>query len=143
MATPLPKTVRDAWGEQAAGEFAGWLEALLQERTVTRSEWHDLGERYTGSEARLDRVEVRLENLARELGDLKLEVRALRTAMEERLDRQAAQFDLRFDSLSHELNRRMDDLQRLMVVQTRWSIGILALFGTMVTVLLTIQTLRP
>jgi chromosome segregation ATPase len=189
MATALPKTVRDAWGEEAAGEFAGWLEVLLQERTVIRSDWLALGERYTGTEgrlgdvearltkvevrldevesrltkvevrldeveSRLTKVEMRLDNVERELGDLKLEVRALRTTMDdrfdrlrhdmdERLDRFSAQFDLRFDSLSQDLGGRMDELHRVMVVQMRWTVGVLALFGTMVTALLAASQLRP
>lgn len=41
MPTTLPASVRETLGEEAAGDFARWLDGTLQQRTVHRDERPD------------------------------------------------------------------------------------------------------
>ena len=54
--------------------------------------------------------------------------------VEQRLDEQSRQLNERIDGV----NERIDRLHEQMRVQTRWTVGTIALFGTIVTVLLAI-----
>ena len=105
MPSTLPRSVRESWGEQAADDFAGWLDDRIRERAVHRDDFREV----------LSRLDV-LEN----------EV----AGIDDRLDR----FETRFD----QIDQRFDRLHEQMRVQTRWTVGPIALFGTIVTVLLAI-----
>jgi chromosome segregation ATPase len=105
-------------------------------------------------ETRLDGVESRLTMVEHDLAELKVEVRDLRRDIHERLDRMAAMFNERFDRQAAEMNARFDHqaaevngrfdrLQQQMLSQTRWTVGTLALFGTLITLLVGIGQLRP
>ena len=112
MPTTLPKSVREHLGEEAAADLSRWFAENLSQNVVLRDEYREV----------LSRLDV-LEN----------EV----AGINERLDRfedRFNQIDQRFDSV----NERFDRLHEQMRVQTRWSIGTIALFGTIVTVLLAV-----
>ena len=81
-----------------------------------------------------DHVEQRLDETNERLDQI-----------DQRLDEQSAQFNQRLDEQSRQLNERIDavnerfdGLHEQMRVQTRWTVGTIALFGTIVTVLLAI-----
>ena len=123
MPSTLPRSVRESWGEQAADDFAGWLDDRIRERAVHRDDFREVLSRLdvlenevAGIDDRLDRFETRFDQI------------------DQRLDQQSAQFDQRLDKM----NERFDRLHEQMRVQTRWTVGTIALFGTIVTVLLAI-----
>ena len=128
MPSTLPRSVRESWGEQAADDFAGWLDDRIRERAVHRDEYREvlsrldvLGNEVAGINERLDRMEDRFEQI------------------EDRFN----QIDQRIDEQSVQFNQRIDQLHEQMRVQTRWTIGTIALFGTIVTVLLAIAEFAP
>lgn len=123
MPTSIPKSVRDAWGEEATEAFARWFEQAVQEAAVPRDEYrevlsrldlieHDLG----GIKERLDRIDARFE----QIGD------------------RFNQVDVRFDQMHAQFNDRFDRLHEQTRATTRWTAGTIALFGTLITVLLAI-----
>ena len=59
---------------------------------------------------------------------------ALRAEMDERF----ASVDERFEALRVEMNRNFDVLYGRMLSIVRWTVGTLALFGTLITILLTV-----
>ena len=138
MPTPLPPSVQETLGDPAAGDFARWLETYVEERTVVRDEYREvltrldvIDERIDGTSERLDRMDERFEKRFDQI--------------DQRLDEQSAQFNQRLDEQSRQLNERIDAvneridrLHEQMRVQTRWTVGTIALFGTIVTVLLAI-----
>jgi hypothetical protein len=144
MAIRLPDTVLKVWGESAGHDFEAWLEDILADDTVGKEEWRGVGlrmgaleSRMVGVESRLDKVESRLDQVDTRLGiverdlvDLKTEMREFRRAVDER-----------FDRLYAEMGARFDEMHRQMAVQTRWTIGVLALFGTLITLLVGIGQL--
>jgi len=164
MLTRMPETVQQAWGEVAARDFTVWMEDVMSEQTVRRDEWGQVKvdlvdlrtgldvvrERLTNVEARLTNVETRLTNvetrltiIEHEVAELKIEMREFRREVNERFDRMGAMFNDRIDRLSTDMNARIDRLQQQILVQTRWSIGILALFCTITAALIGIAQLRP
>jgi tetrahydromethanopterin S-methyltransferase subunit G len=127
MPTPLPPSVQETLGDPAAGDFARWLETYVEERAVVRDEYREvltrldvIDERIDGTSERLDRMDERFEKRFDQI--------------DQRLDEQSAQFNQRIDAV----NERIDRLHEQMRVQTRWTVGTIALFGTIVTVLLAI-----
>jgi hypothetical protein len=110
MPTSLPPSVREHFGEPVAEDFARWLEESLQERTVRRDERPD---RKGGSTPGVYR-----EVLSR------LDV----------IDERFEQVDRRFEGVDAKLDRMNDRILSM----TRWLIGLVALFGTLVTALLAV-----
>lgn len=128
MAITVPRTVREAWGEEAAADFAHWFETILRERAVSRDEHREI----------LSRLDV----LEHDVSDLKVEVGELRREMNERFDRMNAAMNERFDRMNERfdrMNERFDQMYERMLVMTRWTVGTLALFGTAITILLAIS----
>jgi septal ring factor EnvC (AmiA/AmiB activator) len=134
MPSTLPRSVRESWGEQAADDFAGWLDDRIRERAVHRDDFREVLSRLdvlenevAGIDDRLDRFETRFDQINQRFDQQSAQ-------FDQRLDQQSAQFDQRLDKM----NERFDRLHEQMRVQTRWTVGTIALFGTIVTVLLAI-----
>jgi len=84
--------------------------------------------RMGGLETRVEGLVIRTDALVAGLADVRTEVGRLRTTIEDRLDRQWIEFANRHEALGGRLEDRMAS-------QTRWSISLIALFGTLVTTL--------
>lgn len=163
MPTTLPQSVREHMGDQVADDFARWLEAYVGERAVARSEYREvlsrldvLEERFDHVEQRFDQIDQRFERVEERLDqiDQRIDEQGARidqridehgARIDDRLDRMVAQFDQRFDAMSATFDQRLDGvheridrLHEQMRVQMRWTVGTIALFGTIVTVLLAI-----
>ena len=105
----VPPILRRALGDEVADAFAAWFASVLEERAISRDEYHQI----------LSRLDI----LEHDMADLKTDIRELRREMNERFDR---------------VNERMDRMYHQMVVQTRWLIGALAVIGTVISILLAI-----
>ncbi|PSR03247.1 MAG: hypothetical protein BRD47_00850 [Bacteroidetes bacterium QS_8_68_28] len=142
MPTTLPRTVRDAWGEEVADEFSSWLDENFQQRTVSRDEFREILSRLDVLEERFDQQDARFEErLEAQNNRFEERLEAQNKHFEERfdevgarLDRMEKRFERRFESMDEKLDRMNDRILSM----TRWLIGLLVLFGTMVTVLLSI-----
>ena len=104
----LPR-LREVLGEEGVDELVRWLDDRIAEQAVPRDEYRE--------------VLSRLDILEHDISDIKVDLRDMRREMNERFDRMNARFDQMYDR---------------MLVQTRWLIGLLALIGTVVSVLLAI-----
>ena len=128
----VPQSVREVLGEQASGDLATWFDESIRAQAVERDEFRKvlsrldvLEERFDGVDDRLDRIDDRLN------------------AMDERFDAMNAQMNERFDAMntrmserSEHIDEKLDRMNDRILSMTRWLIGLLVLFGTMVTVLL-------
>ena len=153
MPTPLPPSVQETLGDPAADDFARWLETYVEERAVMRDERPDreggstpgvyrevrsrldqIDERIDGTNERLDRMDERFEKhfdqFNQRLDEQSRQLNERINAVNERFDGVNERFDA--------MNERIDRLHEQMRVQTRWTVGTIALFGTIVTVLLAI-----
>lgn len=70
----------------------------------------------------------RLDSVEHDLADVKADRRDLRGEINERFDR---------------LHERFDQMYDRMLVQTRWMVGTIAVFGTLITALLAISRFSP
>lgn len=124
MPTSLPDSVRKQLGEQVAQDLSHWFAENLSQSVVLRDEYREVLSRLdvlenevAGINERLDRMEERFEDRFNQI--------------DQRFDEQSAQFNQRIDKV----NERIDRLHEQMRVQTRWTIGTIALFGTILTIL--------
>ena len=131
MPTTLPRTVRDAWGEEVADEFSSWLDENFQQRTVSRGEFREILSRLDVLEERFDQQDARFEERL-EAQNTRFEERF--DEVDARLDRMEKRFERRFESMDEKLDR----MNGRILSMTRWLIGLLVVFGTMITVLLSI-----
>ncbi len=124
---------------------------LIREKAVSRDEYREILSRLDTleREGALLRAEFRQEIQA-----LRQEMLALHQTTLEQLDRYQAQAQERMDRMEARTQERMDRefaavherLDRMyhqMVIQTRWLIGALLGFGTIITVLLAIAPFKP
>jgi hypothetical protein len=112
------------------------LERLVEEKAVPRDEYRQ--------------VLSRLDVLEHDVADVKADVRELRAEMNERFDRMNERFvemerhfEDRFDQMGQHFEVRLDQMSERMLVQTRWLIGSIALFGTILTILQAIAQFTP
>jgi len=117
----MPRSVREAWGEEVTEDFVHWFNQAIQETTVPRDEYRQVL-------SRLDILEHDVADIKQDLGDLRRE-------MNERFDRMNERFD--------HMSERFDQMYERILVMTRWTIGVIALFGTAVTILLAIAQFTP
>lgn len=139
MIRPLPEPVAQAWGDEAATAFMDWWTDAMSGTAVGREEFARL-------ESRFDRLEDRLDTLDRDVGEVKADVRSLRTEMNERFDRLRTDIDSRLDAVNGRLdavNERLEALNERLASQMRWSAGLLAVFGTLVALLLALGQYGP
>ena len=152
MPTPLPPSVQETLGDPAADDFARWLETYVEERAVMRDEYREVLSRLDVIDERFDRIDERFEHVEERIDETNERLDRMDERFEKRFDQidqrfeeQSAQFNQRLDEQSRQLNERIDAvneridrLHEQMRVQTRWTVGTIALFGTIVTVLLAI-----
>ena len=109
MPTSVPRSIRQAWGEEATEDFTRWFEESLRERAVMRDEYREVLSRMDGLDQRMDGLDQRMGRLEGELS-----------------------------AFRRETDRRLDRIQEAMRVQTRWTIGTISLIGTILAALLSI-----
>jgi len=137
MAIQVPQTVRRAWGDELILEFVPWLEQIIEEKTSPRLEQLVEGKAVPRDEYR--QVLSRLDVLEHDAADIKVDVREMRAEMNERFDR----VNERFVDMERHFETRFDQMSERMLVQTRWLIGSIALFGTILTILQAIAHFTP
>ena len=103
----------------------------MVERAVRRDEYRE--------------VLSRLDILEHDVADVKTSITDLHRTMDERFDRMNAQMNGRFDRMHFEMNERFDrmnerfdEMYRHISTMTRWTVGTLALIGTIMTILMAI-----
>ena len=121
MIITIPRSVREAWGEEATEDFIRWFDQAMRETTVSREESRQ--------------ILSRLDTLEHDMAAVKEEVRELRREMNERFDRMNERFD--------QMNERFDQMYDRMLVMTRWTVGVIALFGAAITILLAVAQFTP
>jgi len=131
----MPQSVQQTLGPEAAGDFSEWFEIVLVERAVRRDEYRE--------------VLSRLDILEHDVADVKTGIADLHRTMDERFDRMNFEMNGRFDRMNSEMNgrfdrmnsemsERFDQMYRHISTMTRWTVGTLALLGTIMTIVMAI-----
>jgi len=108
--------LRETLGDKAFDELEELIIEKVRLYSVGRDEFRE--------------VLSRLEVVEHDLSELKIEVRELRREMNERFDRMNERFD--------RMNERFDQMHARMVSMMKWTVGTLALFGSIISILLAI-----
>jgi len=141
MPSSLPPSVREQFGEAAAEDFVRWLNETFQQRTIEHGEYREvlsrldvLEERFVQLEQRIDerfeQVDRRFEQMQKQFDD-----------RFEQVDQRFEQVNERFGQMGARLDTMDDKLDRMndrILSMTRWLIGLLALFGSLITALLAV-----
>jgi DNA anti-recombination protein RmuC len=159
MAIQVPQTVRRAWGDELVLEFVPWLEQVIEEKTSPRLERlvEEKAVPRDGYRQVLSRLDVLEHDVAdikenvrelrgemrSEIGDLRGEIGDLRDEMNRRFVEMGRHFEERFDQMNRHFEVRLDQMSERMLVQTRWLIGSIALFGIILTILQAIAQFAP
>jgi len=154
MALMPPRTVREAWGEEVATDFADWFEFVIEERAVKPviSKVDAMLKERAVSKDEFRQILSRLDILEQDVAELKAEVKDLRKEMNQRFDLLYSEMNQRFDRVNERfdrlysemnerfdrMNERFDQMYERMLSMTRWTVGTLALFGTIITILLAV-----
>ena len=127
----MPQSVQQTLGPEAAEDLSHWIEIILVEHAVRRDEYRE--------------VLSRLDILEHDVSDLKDRIVDLHRTMDERFDRMHAEMNARFDRMHAEMNERFDRMNERfdrmyehIATMTRWTVGTLALLGTIMTILMAI-----
>jgi GTP1/Obg family GTP-binding protein len=105
----MPSSVERTLGPEAAGDLSQWIEIIVVEHAVRRDEYREV----------LSRLDILEHNVA----NVKDRITNLHRTMDERFDR---------------MNERFDQMYERMTTMTRWTVGTLALLGTIMTILMAI-----
>jgi tetrahydromethanopterin S-methyltransferase subunit G len=119
----MPQSVQQTLGPEAASDFSQWLEVVLVEHAVRRDEYRE--------------VLSRLDILEHDVADVKASITDLHHTIDERFDRVNERFD-RVNERFDRVNERFDEMYRHISTMTRWTVGTLALFGAIITILMAI-----
>ena len=165
MPVAIPQVIRQGWGEEVVTAFVPWLKeeiaATVKAKAVPRDEYREVLSRLDGlekdvsvikeslfqtrTEFREDQVQMRAE-FREDLGELRREMNQRFDGIYERFDGINGCFDEmngRFDEMNQRFESRLDQMSERMLVQTRWLIGSIALFGTILTVMMAIAQFTP
>ncbi len=136
MSPQVPEAVRQAWGDELVAEIVPWLEQIVQEKAIPRDEYHHML-------SRLEILEHDVADIKADVRELRGEIGDLRGEMNERFDRMSQRFEARLERMSQHFEARLDQTSERILVQTRWLIGTIALFGTILTILMAIAQFTP
>jgi len=137
MPTSLPPSVREHFGEPVAEDFARWLDETFQQRTVHRDEYREVLSRLDVLEERFAQLERRIDQRFEQVDQRFEQIDQRFEQVNERfeqIDQRFEQVDRRFESMDGNLDRMNDRILSM----TRWLIGLVALFGSLVTALLAV-----
>jgi len=153
MMARIPDTVQQAWGEVVARDFTHWLEAMMTQRSTTlpdnESRFATVEARLESLESRLAKVEARLDAVESRLAKVEARLDAVESRLanvETRLtmvEHDLGELKIEFREFRREVTERFDRLQGLILSQTRWTVGTLALFGTLIAIQIGIGQLGP
>ena len=145
MPTSLPQSVRKHLGDQVADDFSRWFEENVQHELVTKDQYREVLSRLDVLEERFDHVEERFDRMEERFDRMEEHVEERLDLMEKHFEERFEQVDQRFEGMEERLDRRfegmdekLDRMNDRILSMTRWLIGLIALFGSLITVLLAI-----
>lgn len=144
MPARVPEAVREAWGDELVAAVVPWLEEIVEEKAVPHDEYRQVLSRLDNLEhditdIKIETTEVKTElrDLRREMSEIKTDLHEVRREMNGRFDRMYE----RFVEMDRHFEGHLDQMTDRMLVQTRWLIGSIVLFGTILSILMAIGQL--
>ena len=120
MAVSFASRLREKLGEETFTALEQWVRDLIRSEGVSRDEYRE--------------ILSRLDLLDKGYTDLKEEVYRFRSEMRGEINNLRGEII----SLRGEVNLRFDSLNARMISSIKWTVGTIALFGTIITILMAI-----
>ncbi len=141
----IPPSVERSLGAEAAADLSQWIEIIVVEHAVRRDEYREVMSRLDILEHDVADLKDRVANLQRIMDErfdrMNAEMNERFDRMNQRFDRMNAEMNQRFDRMNERfdrMNERFDQMYERITTMTRWTVGTLALLGTIVAILLAI-----
>lgn len=138
MDTPRIKPLEEHLSEVGVEALIQLMDERIQQHSVTKAEYHQILHRLDRVESRIENIDQRLESLEKDSVLLRGELNTFRSDMDaridrlhERMERMSSELNGRIDRMNSELNGRIDSM-------AKWTVGTIALFGTIISVLITV-----
>ena len=122
-----PSVLREKWGADVVEHLEGWVKEIVRSEGISRDEYREIL-------SRLDGLEQGQEGLKEEVYRLRGEMNGFRSEVNERFDRMNGQMNERFDRM----NERFGQMNERMLSMIKWTVGTIAVFGTIISVLMTV-----
>ena len=146
MPVQIPTTIRRVLGDEAALDFVPLVEQIVAEVAVPRDEYRQVLSRLDILDHAMADVKAALSALNERFDRLNERFDQMYQHFETLFDRQNRHAETRFDGMNQRfdrINERFDQVYDRMQAQTRWTVGTIALFGTLITILLAISQFTP
>jgi tetrahydromethanopterin S-methyltransferase subunit G len=139
--------LKEKFGEDVVGYLDQWVREIIQSETK---------DQYSQILTRLDILEDRYEVISDEVYKLRGEMNGFRAEVKQRFDAMNdtinQRFDVidqrfdtmnnsinqRFDAMNNSINQRFDAMNDRILSSMKWSVGTIAAFGLIITILVTI-----
>jgi tetrahydromethanopterin S-methyltransferase subunit G len=152
MPLSLPSSVRESLGTPASDDFEEWIRSSFAEQTVSRDEYREVLSRLDAIESDLDHfrreVDARFEQVNTRFNQVDERFEEIDRRFEQ-VDARFEQVDERFDKVDQRFNRmdarfdrfddKLDAFYDRLLVMVRWTVGSIALIGSLITILLAVS----
>ncbi len=138
MIPPAPETVKKSLGSETTEALARWFQDILENNAVSWDEYREIPPRLDNVETRLQNVETRLQNVETRLQNVETKLEVLDQDVSELRD-EFKEFRREITQRFDVVHGRFDRMHEHLASMTKWTVGTLALFGTLITILLTIS----
>ena len=134
MRSDVIALLTDRLGADVVDALEGLMDEKIRASAVTKDEYREIL-------SRLDLLENNYQHLAKDVSELKGEVSQLRREMLEFTREVNERFDgvnERVDKINDRIDERFDQLNARIDSMIRWTVGTVALFGILISALMTI-----
>jgi predicted nuclease with TOPRIM domain len=128
----IASKLKEKLGEDMVEDLEKWVREIIQ--SETRDQYSHILSRFDLLEARFDLLEDKYENLKDEVYRLRGEMNGLRDEM----NGFRTEVNQRFDAMNNSINQRFDAINERILSSIKWSVGTIATFGLIITILVTI-----
>ena len=121
--------LKEKLGEDVVEYLDKWMREIIQSETK---------DQYTQILSRLDLLEARYEGISDEVYRLRGEMNGFRTEVNQRFDAMNDNINQRLDAMNNSINQRFDAMNERILSSMKWSVGTIAIFGLIITILMTV-----
>jgi len=113
-------------GADVVEDLDFWVRGIVSSESVTKDQF---GQIISNIDQRFDSLHQRFDSF--------------RSEMEQRFDSFRSEMEQRFDSFRSDIDQRLDAINERIVSSIKWTVGTIALFGTIITVLMAVFKFFP
>ncbi|MFQ6040135.1 MAG: hypothetical protein ACE5PV_04700 [Candidatus Poribacteria bacterium] len=128
MDKSIASRLEKKFGADVVEDLDLWVRGIVSDEAATKDQFGQIISRFDSVESRLDVLDERTQNLTNEITSFRAEV-----------NERFLSIDQRFLSI----DQRLDTINERIVSSIKWTVGTIALFGTIITVLMAVFKFVP